>query len=565
MKGMYASLRVIICVVALTSLSKGMAQDAAAPLHGSSTDQLRPPALADGGTDARQIGNGMQQERSEGGGADVKPRSLLRAPSLSAAVSSLQVGGHVAANEYTAVITFEDGSGGETVPSPTEDAGRNAYGTVITRGDSSALFIAAQEAIPGAKCFDVYVRTGKDLHYYKQGGCTPVGAIAVLLSTPAISGKQPSSTANARSAIATLVKGLRGPGMVSIPADISTSDVSGDPERNQIIIDSRHATLNASCTDGSPWKTSSYGIVTGCLNLDMAPAALQLGQQAQAASFVVHAEQHPYYGGGLQLSAPPSLIAVTAGAYRDSTRNESIWGELENIAFTGAPRGSLTYGNEVAMFNQSSEDAVTLAGGVGYHAGSLGIHKPMYGAWITASSPADAWRTGIRVEDSSSETGLYIGGGLPIGAEIRSPIVLDQTDGQPLTIRARTNKPSADLQLMDSSGTSVLGEWDANGAIRWGGGRTIASSSDLIQSLGGVTGLIGGARLKTGACTTGAVTVHGATVGEPVAVSATDGSLPDGSITLSVAVTAKDTITVQVCAIITTIPAAKRYNVRVMS
>ena len=79
--------------------------------------------------------------------------------------------------------------------------------------------------------------------------------------------------------------------------------------------------------------------------------------------------------------------------------------------------------------------------------------------------------------------------------------------------------------------------------------------------LNGATGSIGGDPLTAGNCTTGTATVTGAAVGHPVSVSASDGSLPNGLIILSAAVTSSDTVTVQLCAVASVTPAANTYNV----
>jgi hypothetical protein len=83
--------------------------------------------------------------------------------------------------------------------------------------------------------------------------------------------------------------------------------------------------------------------------------------------------------------------------------------------------------------------------------------------------------------------------------------------------------------------------------------------------LSGLTGSIGGGALTAGNCTTGTVTVTGVVTGSPVAVSASDGTLPDPLIVLRGAVTASNTVTVQLCAIANVTPAAKTYNVRVIN
>ena len=81
------------------------------------------------------------------------------------------------------------------------------------------------------------------------------------------------------------------------------------------------------------------------------------------------------------------------------------------------------------------------------------------------------------------------------------------------------------------------------------------------QTFSGTTASIGGSLVTAGTCTTGTVTVTGATVGHPVAVSASDGSLQNPLVILSAAVTASNTVTVQLCAVADVTPAAKTYNV----
>ena len=79
--------------------------------------------------------------------------------------------------------------------------------------------------------------------------------------------------------------------------------------------------------------------------------------------------------------------------------------------------------------------------------------------------------------------------------------------------------------------------------------------------LNGTTESIGGVELAAGSCTVGTASVVGATVGHPVSVSASDGSLPNALIILSAAVTSQDTVTVQLCAVGTVTPSVVAYNV----
>ena len=80
-------------------------------------------------------------------------------------------------------------------------------------------------------------------------------------------------------------------------------------------------------------------------------------------------------------------------------------------------------------------------------------------------------------------------------------------------------------------------------------------------ALTGTTARIGGTALTAGSCTSGTATVTGATVGHPVLVSASNGSLPNGRTILSAAVTTPGTVTVQLCATARYTPTANTYNV----
>lgn len=100
-------------------------------------------------------------------------------------------------------------------------------------------------------------------------------------------------------------------------------------------------------------------------------------------------------------------------------------------------------------------------------------------------------------------------------------------------------------------------------AIKLAANTTIGGVVPLLQ-LSGTTGSIGGSALTAGSCSTGTATVPGAVVGNPVAVGASDGTLPNPLVSLSGSVTAAGTVSVQVCAIAPVTPASKTYNVNAL-
>ena len=115
-------------------------------------------------------------------------------------------------------------------------------------------------------------------------------------------------------------------------------------------------------------------------------------------------------------------------------------------------------------------------------------------------------------------------------------------------------------QTINGTVTSVTA---AAPLVSSGGANPILACPTCVTSplLTGTTGMIGGTSLSAGSCTTGTAAVAGATVGHPVFVSASDGSLPNGLVVLSAAVTNSNSVTVQLCATASVTPMPNTYNV----
>ncbi len=118
-----------------------------------------------------------------------------------------------------------------------------------------------------------------------------------------------------------------------------------------------------------------------------------------------------------------------------------------------------------------------------------------------------------------------------------------------------------DMNSDTYSGHVIAMQCQPGGACSFPNGLTASNFNGILV---GTTGPIGGAALAGGSCAAGTVTVSGATVGVPVAVSAADGTLPSGLTMLSAAVTSAGTVSVQVCAVSAVTPQAVAYNVRVL-
>ena len=124
-----------------------------------------------------------------------------------------------------------------------------------------------------------------------------------------------------------------------------------------------------------------------------------------------------------------------------------------------------------------------------------------------------------------------------------------------------TGQYTLDMNSDNYSTHTVAMQCGPNGACSFPNGLTASNFSGILS---GKTGSLGGAALAAGSCASGTAAVAGATVGVPVAVSASDGSLPSGLTMLSAAVTSTGTVTVQVCAVSAVTPKAVSYNVRVL-
>lgn len=81
-------------------------------------------------------------------------------------------------------------------------------------------------------------------------------------------------------------------------------------------------------------------------------------------------------------------------------------------------------------------------------------------------------------------------------------------------------------------------------------------------NLSGLTASLGGGALLAGACTSGTVTVTGATTSMPAVTS--PNTYPGDGIVWDAQVTSANTVTVKVCAILGLTPTASTYNVRVI-
>lgn len=120
---------------------------------------------------------------------------------------------------------------------------------------------------------------------------------------------------------------------------------------------------------------------------------------------------------------------------------------------------------------------------------------------------------------------------------------------------------------LSASITNIVGPSAAN--TQTNGSPTCSNATGCpatTTALAGTTGSIGGGALLAGACASGTATVTGATSSMAVAVSPNGD--PDSNLATGIAfyafVSATNTVTVRVCAIVAVTPTARTYNVRVL-
>ena len=92
----------------------------------------------------------------------------------------------------------------------------------------------------------------------------------------------------------------------------------------------------------------------------------------------------------------------------------------------------------------------------------------------------------------------------------------------------------------------------------------LTGTPTLTPYLAGSTSSIGGTALVLGGRVSGTATVTGAVVGAPCIASASTGAAPVAGIVISCSVTAANTVTVALTAMIAATPVSSAYNVRVL-
>lgn len=252
---------------------------------------------------------------------------------------------------------------------------------------------------------------------------------------------------------------------------------------------------------------------------------------------------------GVELGVSHNLHFNGANFVYDTTAfASSIIAGPANFIFSVCPVGSS--GSTAAIGGACTAQYTALDGS--------GANK----TWFNSQTASPSWPSNASlvlnpsanwyVDFSGNETNNSVTAGNVTDSALTTGLV-GNTSGLLGTITALPNGTTATTQSVSDNSTKI-----ATTAF-------VAAATYLS----GTTASIGGSLLAgAGSCTTGTATVTGVgsgnfPVGSPVAVSASDGSLPNGLVTLAAAATATNTVTVSICAIAAVTPTAKTYNVSV--
>lgn len=251
-------------------------------------------------------------------------------------------------------------------------------------------------------------------------------------------------------------------------------------------------------------------------------------------------------GGGLSLKLSGSVGALLSTA-------PVVSGNSLNVNLT---TGSADSGNSGVILIQTGNASGT-RGGVSVDVGAGGfsvIGSSQFSGQVTLSEDLNFQGTTQAIRTGQSNGNNFV----------LQAYDLDLGDFGDFVTFTAGNTPTMVVAPPGTGGTVTL-----HGSTIISDGSATATDfiigSTSIVPLTGTTSSIGGSLLVgVGSTATGTATVAGAVVGQPVAVSASDGTAPNALISLSAAVTSANTVTVQLTALAAVTPTAKTYNVAVL-
>ena len=335
-----------------------------------------------------------------------------------------------------------------------------------------------------------------------------------------------------------------------------------------------------------PAKVGSSIVVAGCATQDLNGTFTVVSNSFDAFNPSItwnQAGSNEAGGAGCRISTPPTSITFYPSAFITGTNgahgtamlaaNTVAWASGNKIL--GAPTSQYQQaGINLYMGQTTSSSGSNASQGVMVNDQGpsqlthtyVAINKPSNGVagnmfYIEGSYANDFY---LRYRPANNGTILYVQGAEPVSSNPK-PYYIFADDGPGSGASIQLNPSTNVFSLtspyggaVNANAYQVKGSYGTSGQVlqSTGGGTAWAN-----PRLAGTTGSIGGSALTTGTCAMGTAKIPGATVGHTVEVSASDGTLPNPLIVLSAAVTAANTVSVQLCAISAVTPVAKSYNV----
>lgn len=250
-------------------------------------------------------------------------------------------------------------------------------------------------------------------------------------------------------------------------------------------------------------------------------------------------------------------------------------------AFTGSAAFVWDYTNQVLNLGTTAAGGTTttIAGGDCTNSGCTGAATTIRGGQHASSGNGGAmtFRAGDGVGSAKDGGTTFVRGGNGAGStggggqiQILGGAGGASGNGGNVSLISGSGSPKGNIILTTGGSTdriTIDGTASASTGIKFngytaGGVLTVDTSGNMLAGGTGTTPSIGGGALIAGACASDVVTITGATTAM-VAVASPVTYPGDGSLWLAY-VSAADTVTVKVCAIIAETPTASTYRVRLI-
>ena len=251
-------------------------------------------------------------------------------------------------------------------------------------------------------------------------------------------------------------------------------------------------------------------------------------------------------------SVASSWNGVSFAGPNDSTSNNGLTQEFgdgtQNITFAVSPSpvGAKSF-NIIGQDGGQAGGGISIAGGQGNSSSGGGIS--IAGGRSYGSSGGNFTSTGGRGITTGGNWTSEAGIGGVTGGDWKGYAGYGATTNGVWRAGTYTGNTSVDHIVITGTNTNITPTLSVGGA-------------SMLPILSGTSSAIGGGSLTAGTCASGTAAVTGATTA--MAVVATPVTYPGDGTDWSAYVSAADTVTVKVCALVVVTPVSSNYNVRVL-